>query len=78
MEAEGFIMSLKEQCIELINSFDESQLLIIAQILSDLKDAVDDEADDEFCSALYDKAVADDDGYRVSSRKLKEKIYIMK
>jgi len=66
-------MTQKEQCIELINSFDENQLPNIIFLLSSLKDSIDEAVDEAFCSALYDKETAEDDGYRMSSEQLKQK-----
>ena len=63
-------MNYKEQCIDLINTFDETQLPSVASFLKNLKTAIEEAVDDAFCSALYNKAVFEDDGSFVTASQL--------
>jgi len=66
-------MTHREQCINIIDSFNEAHLPNIVTLLLSLKASIDEAVDDAFCSALYDKATAEDDGYRISAQELRAK-----
>lgn len=48
-------MSNKEKCINIINSFSETELEGINIILKSLKDKFDEAEDDAYCLGLYNK-----------------------
>ena len=55
------MMSNREKCIAILDSFNDSQLLNIVAILQAARDAIAEAADDAFCNALYEKFEADPD-----------------
>ena len=54
-------MSNREKCLELLNSFSETQLSNIVAMLQAAKNAIDEAADDAFCNALYEEYKTDSD-----------------
>ena len=54
-------MSNRDKCIEIIDSFNEVQLVNIVAMLQAAKDAIADAADDAFCNALLKDYEADPD-----------------
>lgn len=54
-------MTNREQCEKLLDGFTESQLLQIAALLQAAKRAMEEAADDAFCSALLEEYKADAD-----------------
>ena len=62
-------MSNKERCLELLDRIDEEALCAVVALL----EKIDEDLDMEFCIALYDEAVANDDGQSVSAEDLKAK-----
>lgn len=55
------MMSNRDKCIALLDSFSDSQLGNIVTMLQAAKDAITDAADDAFCNALYKEYQADPD-----------------
>ncbi|MDR0928550.1 MAG: hypothetical protein LBM74_02425 [Oscillospiraceae bacterium] len=60
-------MSNREQCKAIIDEMPEQVLVGVLSILR----AVDDALDDAHCVKLYDRAMAEDDGERVSHEEIK-------
>lgn len=55
------IMSNRERCIAILDSFTDVQLANIATLLQAAKDAITEAADDAFCNALYEEYKNDPD-----------------
>lgn len=55
------MMSNRDKCIALLDSFSDSQLGNIVTMLQAAKDAITDAADDAYCNALYKEYQADPD-----------------
>jgi hypothetical protein len=68
----GIIMSNREYCQTLLESFTDVQLAAVAEYMERLKQAEEDE-DMDFCVALYDEAKRADDGYSISEERLRQK-----
>lgn len=60
-DKEVFRISNREKCIAIIDSFDESQLGGIANILQAAKNAIEESIDDAFCLRLYEEYLQDED-----------------
>ena len=54
-------MSNREKCIQLLDSFSDTQLVNIMAMLQAAKDAILEAADDAFCAALVKEYEADPD-----------------
>ena len=54
-------MSNREKCIQLLDSFSDSQLVNVMAMLQAAKNAILEAADDAFCSSLLKEYEADPD-----------------
>ena len=54
-------MSNREKCIQLLDSFSDSQLINVMAMLQAAKDAILEAADDAFCSTLLKEYETDPD-----------------
>ena len=54
-------MTLREQCVELIDSFDETQLESVVTLLQSAKQIAKEAADDAFCARLYESSLLEKD-----------------
>ena len=54
-------MSNREKCIQLLDSFSDTQLVNIMAMLQAAKDAITEAADDAFCNSLVKEYEADPD-----------------
>ena len=54
-------MSVKEQCISILDTFSESQLINILTMLKATHNAVSEAEDDAFCNALFEKYLNEKD-----------------
>ena len=46
-------MTNREQCLNIINSFTETQLANVVEMLQAMSNSIREDADDAYCAALY-------------------------
>ena len=71
------IMSTKEKCINILDSFSDSQLLNVLTILEAAQNAIFEAEDDAFCNSLYNNYLNDGDkGEAISIEEFAESLGI--
>jgi len=68
----NFVLSNREKCMMLIDTFDEGQLVNIAAMLQAARDAIDEALDDSFCNRLYEEYLNDPDPEKDESVSIQE------